>query len=173
MSEAFALATYRQWLDARAGMQEIMLGYSDSNKDGGYLSANWALYQAETSLVEVFRKHGVRLRLFHGRGGSVGRGGGPAYEAILAQPPGSVDGMLRVTEQGETIAQQVRRRAARPREPGNPGRGHAGGEPAACARRRPGGAGLGRGHECAQRACVPGVSRGWSTKRPVSSSTSA
>ena len=104
MSEAFALATYRQWLDARAGMQEIMLGYSDSNKDGGYLTANWALYQAEASLVEVFRKHGVRLRLFHGRGGSVGRGGGPAYEAILAQPPGSVDGMLRVTEQGETIA---------------------------------------------------------------------
>jgi phosphoenolpyruvate carboxylase len=104
MSEAFALATYRQWLDARAGMQEIMLGYSDSNKDGGYLTANWALYQAEASLVEVFREHGVRLRLFHGRGGSVGRGGGPAYEAILAQPPGSVDGMLRVTEQGETIA---------------------------------------------------------------------
>jgi phosphoenolpyruvate carboxylase len=104
MSEAFALRTYRQWLDARSGMQEIMLGYSDSNKDGGYLSANWALYQAEMSLVEVFREHGVRLRLFHGRGGSVGRGGGPAYEAILAQPPGSVDGMLRVTEQGETIA---------------------------------------------------------------------
>ena len=104
MSEAFALGTYRQWLDARAGMQEIMLGYSDSNKDGGYLTANWALYQAEASLVEVFRGHGVRLRLFHGRGGSVGRGGGPAYEAILAQPPGSVDGMLRVTEQGETIA---------------------------------------------------------------------
>ena len=104
MSAAFALDTYNHWLDARGRMQEIMLGYSDSNKDGGYLSANWALYQAEADLVEVFRKHGIRLRLFHGRGGSVGRGGGPAYAAILAQPPGSVDGMLRLTEQGEIIA---------------------------------------------------------------------
>ena len=104
MAEAFALATYRRWLDARGCMQEVMLGYSDSNKDGGYVSANWALYQAEESLVAAFRTAGIRLRLFHGRGGSVGRGGGPAYEAILAQPPGSVDGMLRLTEQGETIA---------------------------------------------------------------------
>ena len=104
MSDAFALHTYRRWLDARGCVQEVMLGYSDSNKDGGYLSANWALYQAEESLVAAFRKHGIRLRLFHGRGGTVGRGGGPAYEAILAQPPGSVDGMLRLTEQGEIIA---------------------------------------------------------------------
>jgi len=104
MSEAFALETYRLWLDTRGNMQEVMLGYSDSNKDGGYVSANWALYQAEANLVAVFRQHRIRLRLFHGRGGTVGRGGGPAYEAILAQPPGSVDGMLRLTEQGETIA---------------------------------------------------------------------
>ena len=104
MSDAFALETYRRWLEARGRVQEVMLGYSDSNKDGGYLTANWALYQAEASLVAVFGKAGIRLRLFHGRGGSVGRGGGPAYEAILAQPPGSVDGMLRLTEQGETIA---------------------------------------------------------------------
>jgi len=104
MDEVFALDSYRLWLDARGRVQEIMLGYSDSNKDGGYVSANWALYQAETRLVEVFRKHRIRLRLFHGRGGSVGRGGGPTYAAILAQPPGSVDGMLRLTEQGETIA---------------------------------------------------------------------
>ncbi len=103
MSAAFALDTYRLWLQTRGNVQEIMLGYSDSNKDGGYLSANWALYRAEASLVEVFREYGIRLRLFHGRGGSVGRGGGPAYAAILAQPPGSVDGMLRLTEQGEII----------------------------------------------------------------------
>ncbi len=103
MAAAFALDTYLLWVEARGRVQEIMLGYSDSNKDGGYLSANWALYQAEANLVRVFRERGIRLRLFHGRGGSVGRGGGPAYEAILAQPPGSVDGMLRVTEQGETI----------------------------------------------------------------------
>ena len=103
MSQAFEHDAYRHWVEARGQVQEIMLGYSDSNKDGGYLSANWALYRAEADLVEVFREHGIRLRLFHGRGGSVGRGGGPAYAAILAQPPGSVNGMLRVTEQGETI----------------------------------------------------------------------
>jgi phosphoenolpyruvate carboxylase len=82
----------------------VMLGYSDSNKDGGYLAANWALYRAELELVETARKTGIRLRLFHGRGGTVGRGGGPSYDAILAQPPGAVSGSLRLTEQGEIIA---------------------------------------------------------------------
>jgi phosphoenolpyruvate carboxylase len=84
-------------------LQEVMLGYSDSNKDGGFLASQWTLYQATQALKALFNEQGVQLRLFHGRGGSVGRGGGPSFEAILAQPPGSVAGQLRLTEQGEII----------------------------------------------------------------------
>jgi phosphoenolpyruvate carboxylase len=104
MQQAFALPLYRSALASRGDCQEIMLGYSDSNKDGGYLASNWSLYKAGARLVNTCREHGVRLRLFHGRGGSIGRGGGPTYEAILAQPPGSVGGRVRLTEQGEVIA---------------------------------------------------------------------
>jgi phosphoenolpyruvate carboxylase len=104
MDRLFALPTWKALLAARRNEQEVMLGYSDSNKDGGFLTAHWELYRAEIALGEVCRRHGVRLRLFHGRGGSVGRGGGPAYQAILAQPAGAVDGQIRITEQGEVIA---------------------------------------------------------------------
>lgn len=104
LEAALDIPLYRSLVASCGDSQEVMLGYSDSNKDGGYLAANWALYRAELDLVESARKTGIRLRLFHGRGGTVGRGGGPSYDAILAQPPGAVNGSLRLTEQGEIIA---------------------------------------------------------------------
>ena len=104
MDAALALPQLRALVRAQGDLQEIMLGYSDSNKDGGYLAANWALYEAERELVECGRRNDVQLRFFHGRGGAVGRGGGNSYDAILAQPPGAVQGSLRITEQGEIIS---------------------------------------------------------------------
>jgi phosphoenolpyruvate carboxylase len=104
MERLLNLPEYVRLLESCGHVQEVMLGYSDSNKDGGFLTSGWELYKAETALIEVFHRRGIRLRLFHGRGGSVGRGGGPSYQAILAQPRGAVQGGIRITEQGEVIA---------------------------------------------------------------------
>ena len=107
MREFYALPGVAQLVQRSGSEQDIMLGYSDSNKDGGIFTSNWELYCAEIALVELFdtlaSRYGVTLRMFHGRGGTVGRGGGPSYEAILAQPPGTVRGQIRLTEQGEVI----------------------------------------------------------------------
>lgn len=99
----FTIPWYQALLKNSGNCQEIMLGYSDSNKDGGYLTSQWVLYQTEEKLTKIFNEFGVDIQLFHGRGGSVGRGGGPSYQAIIAQPKGSVTGRLRITEQGEVI----------------------------------------------------------------------
>jgi phosphoenolpyruvate carboxylase len=107
MGEFYGLPGIRAMIHRSGAEQDIMLGYSDSNKDGGIFTSNWELYRAEIALVELFdeisRNQPISLRMFHGRGGTVGRGGGPSYEAILAQPPGTVRGQIRLTEQGEVI----------------------------------------------------------------------
>jgi phosphoenolpyruvate carboxylase len=104
MTELFELSLYRAYLENHDHLQEVMLGYSDSNKDSGFLSSNWEIYKAQRALQDVCQKHKVDLRMFHGRGGSVGRGGGPTYEAILAQPGRSIEGRIKITEQGEVLA---------------------------------------------------------------------
>jgi phosphoenolpyruvate carboxylase len=108
MDALFACKPYREHVARRGDHQQVMIGYSDSNKDGGYLTATWQLQRAQRALVEIADEHGVELTLFHGRGGSIGRGGGPANAAIRAQPPHSVRGRLKLTEQGEVIAARYR-----------------------------------------------------------------
>jgi phosphoenolpyruvate carboxylase len=104
MAELFENSVYAEHLKQRGNAQQIMIGYSDSNKDGGYLQANWMLFQAQRRLAKTCDQHGVAMTLFHGRGGSLGRGGGPTNRAILAQPPESVRGRIRITEQGEVVS---------------------------------------------------------------------
>ncbi|HEX9028065.1 MAG TPA: phosphoenolpyruvate carboxylase, partial [Anaerolineales bacterium] len=104
LAALFQLEAYRAHLGACSTCQMVMIGYSDSNKDGGYLSANWALYQSQDGISRICKEYRVDLTLFHGRGGTVARGGGPANRAIRAQPPGTIEGHFRLTEQGEIIS---------------------------------------------------------------------
>jgi len=102
----FSLPIYRSYLRARGECQQVMLGYSDSSKDGGYLAANWKLYSAEKKLAEVAENHRIKLQIFHGKGGTIDRGGGESHKAILAQPFAAAGGLIKVTEQGEVVAQK-------------------------------------------------------------------
>ena len=111
MERLFALPAYRRQVELRGGIQEVMLGYSDSNKESGFLQSSWALYQAQEALAELGGRAGITIQMFHGRGGAIGRGGGPANRAILAQPRATVNGRLRMTEQGEVIADRYAHQA--------------------------------------------------------------
>jgi phosphoenolpyruvate carboxylase len=104
LEEAFSIPVYRAHVQVCQERQQVMLGYSDSSKDGGILTSSWELYQAQGRLAELSKRHAIGITLFHGRGGAIGRGGGPIYDAILGQPPGSVNGHIRVTEQGEMLS---------------------------------------------------------------------
>src|SRR2546421_5428906 len=104
LESAFIHPLYRAHLRNCQNQQQVMLGYSDGSKDGGILTSSWELYQAQRRLAELGSRFGIDITIFHGRGGAIGRGGGPIYEAILGQPPGSVNGRIRITEQGEMLS---------------------------------------------------------------------
>jgi phosphoenolpyruvate carboxylase len=111
MKKLFSLPIYRKQVKLRGDLQEVMIGYSDSNKESGFLQSSWALYKAQEALVALGRKEGITMQMFHGRGGAIGRGGGPSNRAILAQPQATVNGRLRITEQGEVIADRYGHRS--------------------------------------------------------------
>ncbi len=104
LEQAFSKPVYHRYVEHCDNVQQVMLGYSDSSKDGGILTSSWELYQAQNRLATVSQQYGIGITIFHGRGGAIGRGGGPIYEAILGQPPGSVNGRMRITEQGEMLS---------------------------------------------------------------------
>ena len=104
LESAFRQPNYRRWITSCGNQQQVMLGYSDSSKDGGILTSSWELYLAQTRLAALGARHGIGITIFHGRGGAIGRGGGPIYEAILGQPPHTVNGRIRITEQGEMLS---------------------------------------------------------------------
>src|SRR5205814_6383382 len=104
LESAFTHPNYRGWLASCDNQQQVMLGYSDSSKDGGILTSSWELYLAQTRLAALGASCGIGITIFHGRGGAIGRGGGPIYEAILGQPPATVNGRIRITEQGEMLS---------------------------------------------------------------------